>query len=129
MELGQDFEAGDEYEARVQSVVDRGYGRALATAALRVAGGDAAEAVSRLERGEAIQADEEEPETEGEGNPLAFLLGNEDFLATRSQLRAQPSLIPTFLAQLQAANPDLYALVIALPEAFQQLLDSPAPIT
>lgn len=129
MELSHDFDAGEAYEALVQTVVDRGFSRALATAALRLAKGDVAEAVSKLERGEAIQADEEEPETEGEGNPLAFLLDNEDFLAARSQLQAQPSLVPTFLLQLQAANPDLYALIIALPEAFQQLLDSPALIT
>ncbi len=126
MELGEeDFEAGEAYEALVQSVVDRGYRRALATAALRLANRDPETAVEMLERGDNIEADEEEPETEGEGNPLAFLMDNEDFIAARSQLKANPSLIPDFLTQLQAENPDLYAIISTLPEAFQQLLESP----
>lgn len=124
MELDQDFSAGEAYEAAVQSLVDRGFAVARAVAAMRKAQGDREIALGLLERGETLEEDKEDEETQEEGNPLAFLLSNDDFLAAKSQLQAQPSLIPVFMTRLQTENPELFALIDALPEAFQQLLRS-----
>ena len=114
---------GEKYEALLQHLVDLGYERALATAALREADSEA-QARDMLEKGTELECDEEENVSET-ANPLSFLLGDEAFLQVRRELHKTPGLITTLLDYLQQHNPALFLLVAQYSDAFQELLDAP----
>lgn len=120
----EELVVGEEYEARLQRLVDWGYDRALAVAALREASNDEARAREMLEGGTALDCDDEERMLESQ-NPLSFLLGNEAFLTVRRKLQTTPGLLTALLDQLQLYNPALFCLVAQYSDAFQELLDAP----
>lgn len=120
----EELAVGEEYEARLQRLVDSGYERPLAAAALREAGNEEERAREMLEEGAELDCDDEEKMYESQ-NPLSFLLGNEAFLQVRKQLQTTPGLLTALLDQLQLYNPALFCLVSQYSDAFQELLDAP----
>lgn len=114
---------GEKYEALLQRLVDSGYERPLAIAALREADSEA-QAREILEKGMQLECDEEENVSES-ANPLSFLLNDEAFLQVRRELHKTPGLITTLLDHLQLHNPALFLLVAQYSDALQELLDAP----
>ena len=110
-----------ENEAAVSQIMDMGFPREHAVAALRAANQQPEQALELLMSGFG-----EEDDDSGYGeNPLAFLADNPSFQQIRALIRENPNMIGSLMTQLAQSNPELAQAIEENPNAFMQLIEEP----